>query len=94
MTTFEELLKNAVNVEFIDPGSRVYCDDCGKDCTNSNKSGGLLFQSKAICQDCSPKWEARAKQYGEEHFIRARCPEGMSFYSWVILLRDRPRIED
>ena len=96
MATYEQLMevlsdggKNPVKVEVLDPGKKVYCDDCGEDYTGSDKTGGILFQSKAICPDCSDKWIARAKQYGEEQFIRARCPHGMSFYDWVIKLRCR-----
>jgi hypothetical protein len=67
----------------IDPGNRVVCDDCNEDYTDSQETGGILFQSKAICPKCAPKWESTAKGYGEERFIKARCPEGKAFADWV-----------
>lgn len=70
-------------------GNTVVCDwSCGADFTNSDRSGGLLFGSKACCPDCAPKCEADAKRYGEERFIAGRCPPGMSFRDWVLRLRD------
>lgn len=70
-------------IEIIDVGDSVFCDDCSEDFTESDQSGGLLFQSKAICPDCAPMWEDLAKKYGEERFIRALCPESKSFANWV-----------
>lgn len=64
-------------------GGNVWCDWCDADWTARTESGGLLFQSKATCPDCVPRIEASARGYGEERFIRARCPEGMSFADWV-----------
>lgn len=74
---------NNFEAHTIDVGDKVYCDDCSGDFTNSHSRGGLLFQSKAICPACAPKWDANAKKYGEESFIRARCPEGKAFAQWV-----------
>jgi len=67
----------------IDPGDFVICDGCNEDWSESKESGGILFDSRAICPTCAPKWEKDAKEYGEEDHIRARCPEGMSFADWV-----------
>ena len=67
----------------INPQRKVLCDDCGKDYSNSYLIGGLLFQSKAICPDCAPKWEADAKKYEEEYLIKARCPSNKAFSDWV-----------
>lgn len=67
----------------IEPGNSVVCDACNDDYTHSDAVGGLLFQSKAICPNCSPKWEAGAKEYGETHLIKARCPADKSFADWV-----------
>lgn len=72
-----------VEVTEIDPGKTVLCDDCSGDFTESSSHGGLLFGSKAICPACAPKWEANAKRYNEEQYIRARCPVGKSFAGWV-----------
>jgi hypothetical protein len=64
-------------------GATVLCDDCDMDYTASPLAGGILFQSKALGPCCAPKWEDSARKYGEERFIRARCPEGVSFADWV-----------
>jgi hypothetical protein len=72
-----------IEVIHLDVGNRVICDDCDVEYSDAPDVGGLLFQSKAICPACAPKWEASAKRYGEEQYIRARCPEGKSFAAWV-----------
>lgn len=72
-----------VEVITIDIGNTVLCDDCNKDFTDSKETGGILFQSKAICPKCTPKWVGSAKKYNEERFIRAACPIGMPFADWV-----------
>lgn len=73
-------------------GATVFCDYCCEDFTNRNDTGGILFQSKAICPICAPAALKRIKGYGEERFIRGRCPEGMSFRDWVLSLSDGPRV--
>lgn len=73
--------------QVIDVGDSVCCDYCGDEYIGKPDQGGLLFQSKAVCPQCAPKLEADAKLYGEESFIRARCPAGMSFHAWVMSLR-------
>lgn len=67
----------------IKPGNVVLCDDCSKDFTDSDESGGLLFQSKAIGPCCARRWKDGAALYHETRFIRARCPDGKSFADWV-----------
>ena len=37
-----------IEVISVDMGRRVLCDSCAKDFTDSEESGGLQFQSKAI----------------------------------------------
>lgn len=72
------------NVIRLEPGRRVICDwMCGEEYTDSTARGGLMFESKAVCPKCAPECEASAKKYEEEHAIRARCPEGISFADWV-----------
>jgi hypothetical protein len=72
---------------FVPLGDTVLCDDCDTDYTASQATGGILFQSKALGPCCAPEWEESARKYGEEHFIRGRCPEGVSFAGWVRSLR-------
>lgn len=69
--------------EVVDLGDRVICDFCGGEYTERADAGGLLFGSKAACPGCAPRLERDAKKYGEEHYIRGRCPEGKSFAAWV-----------
>jgi hypothetical protein len=74
-------------VEVIDIGDSVCCDDCNKEFKGSLAIGGLLFQSKAICPECEPKWRKEIAKYGEEHLIRGYCPQFMTFHAWVLQLR-------
>ena len=74
---------DGVTVETIHPGPLVFCDDCGDDWTERTESGGILFQSKALCPECAPKWERNAAKYGEQRFIRGRCPQGKAYADWV-----------
>lgn len=77
--------------EVVDLGDRVICDFCGGEYTERPDAGGLLFGSKAArqahaliaCPRCAPHLDRDAKKYGEEQYIRARCPEGKSFAAWV-----------
>lgn len=74
----------------IEPGRIVICDGCSKDYTDSPESGGIYgLMTKAFCPECAPKVEADAKKYGEDQYIFARCPKGMSFADWVRNLRAR-----
>ena len=75
-------------IEIIDIGNQVICDWCGTDCTQSDEIGGLLFGSKACCPACVRKVEQAADHYGEQRFIKDRCPPGMMFREWVLKLRD------
>ncbi len=65
------------------PGQLVFCDFCGEDWTERTESGGLLFQSKAVCPDCTPRSLKSIAEFHEEHLIKDRCPEGKSFADWV-----------
>ena len=64
-------------------GSIVVCDICDKDCTDLPDSGGFIFTSSAYCPACASKGMASIRKYGEEGYIRARCPEGVSFADFV-----------
>jgi hypothetical protein len=68
-------------------GESVLCDFCDTDLTASNDSGGYLFGSYAVGPCCAEKRLESIRGYGEEHLIRARCPEGVSFADWVRGLR-------
>lgn len=61
----------------------VVCDWCDDDYTNRADQGGFIFQSKATCPKCAPQFEADATKFGEQRYIRARCPDGMSFADFV-----------
>lgn len=68
----------------IEPGRSVVCDGCSKDFTDSPESGGVYgLMTKAFGPCCAASILAKAKQYGEEQYIRARCPPGKSFADWV-----------
>ena len=71
----------------IDVGRKVVCDWCNDDHTDTEATGGFLFGSYATCPKCAPRMQASAVEFGEEHMIRARCPEGMRFGDWVRELR-------
>jgi len=67
----------------IDCGDSVLCDLCNKDYTNSNISGGFLFGSNAVCPDCVTKMIKTIKEYKEEKYIKAWCPDNKSFADWI-----------
>ena len=75
--------------EAIPVGDIVACDDCGVDFTNRPDSGGFIFQSKAICPACARRWRRLIALYGEQHCIRAVCPEGQTFAAFVRAWRGR-----
>lgn len=75
-------------LEVHDVGAQVNCDLCNESFTiHDMRTGGILVQSKAVCPECAPKYEADLKKYGETHLIRGRCPTGMPFHVWVMGLR-------
>jgi len=71
----------------IEMGNVVICDYCNKDWTDEKESGGLLFQSNAVCPDCADRAMKNIKKYNEESFIRGICPENLSFADWVRSVR-------
>lgn len=74
-------------IQVIDIGDSVQCDLCSTEYRGSDEQGGILVQSKAVCPDCAPSFEEDLVHYDETHLIRARCPPGMTFHSWVMQLR-------
>jgi hypothetical protein len=84
-----EDLKRAWDAAYENPGEAipvgdiVVCDDCSVDYTNRPESGGFIFQSKAICPACAPRWRRLIALYGETHHVRAVCPDGQVFAAFV-----------
>ena len=76
-------MKKSIESETTFMGKVVLCDLCNKDYTNSKKSGGFLFSSKAVCPSCSDGFLKNVKKYKEEMHIKEYCPKGKSFADWV-----------
>lgn len=76
------------NQEILEIGDSVRCDTCSKEWRGTENTGGFLFQSKAVCPDCAPALEKSLINYGETRFIKGRCPADMSFWRWVLGLRE------
>lgn len=75
--------------EIIEIGDTVFCDVCDKDYTNNDSAtGGFIFGSKAYCPKCAEEKLPAIKGYGEEHYIKVYCPEGMSFKEFVLKIRN------
>lgn len=79
--------------EVFDIGLYVECDMCGKRYREEDGTildatpGGLLFGSKGVGPCCSDRIQQSAEQYGEQRYIRDRCPENTSFAEWCSNLR-------
>lgn len=72
----------------LDIGDSVICDNCGQDLTNDDIPGGFIFGSRAVCPYCSERMMNSIKKYNEENYIKAYCPEGLSYREWVLKLRN------
>lgn len=68
-------------------GRTVLCDIDDTDLTDDPRSGGYMFGSYGVGPCCVERHEAMVRGYNEEHFIKARCPEGVSFADWIRSLR-------
>lgn len=64
-------------------GNIVICDVCNGDFTDSELSGGFIFGSNAYCPRCAKRNLPMIKSYNEEHYIKAFCPEGVTFADFV-----------
>jgi hypothetical protein len=73
--------------QVIDIGDSVLCDWCSREYRGSDASGGFMYGTYATCPACAEHKEAAAAKYGEQRFIGARCPPGMTFHAWVMQLR-------
>lgn len=77
-----------MKTKIFDIGNKVYCDACNKDFTNDTESeGGFIFGSKAYCPKCAEEHLPSIKGYGEEKYIKAYCPESVSFREFVLECR-------
>lgn len=76
-----------MKVQEFDIGNTVVCDLCNADYTNSDDKGGFLFMSKGVCPKCAPRFEAEAKKYNEEGFIKARAKPEQTFRDFILELR-------
>lgn len=88
MNNFEREFFKDPKTETFDIGTQVFCDICNKDYSFLSDSGGFLFGSKAYCPECAKEALPSIKKYNEESYIKAICPENMSFWCWVVGLRD------
>ena len=82
-TACTALTETAVPIQTVE----VVCDLCNKDFTNLQDPGGLLLGSKGVGPCCAEKFEKDVRRFGEESYIRARCPEGKPFAEWILELR-------
>ncbi len=69
--------------EPVNIGTIVVCDACSEDYTNSLECGGFIFTSHAYCPKCAQEAIGEIKGYGEEKYIKARCPQFQSFADFV-----------
>lgn len=75
-------------IQEIDLGNKVFCDVCNGDFTNSDEQGGFVFGSKGYCPKCAKERLPAIKGYSEENYIKAFCPENMSFKDFILKYRN------
>lgn len=61
----------------------VVCDVCGDDYTDSPEKGGMIFSSSAYCRRCTTNAMPNIIRWSEQNYIRAMCPEGVTFADFV-----------
>lgn len=72
----------------VDMSNRVMCDGCDTlFLPDSTVRGGLLFESKAICPTCKPKWMKSIRAHNEQHLIRDEAGAQETFYDAVMRWR-------
>ena len=77
-------MKQLVNFyNIINDSDSVICDFCGEDWSDSEKAGGFIFESKAVCPNCDAGMRKLTEEYKENHLIRAECPLNESFAQFV-----------
>lgn len=67
--------------------TEVMCDYCNFNFTFESQSGGYIFGSNAVCPACAVEGMRKIKHYKEEHYIKAICPPGESFWNFVVNYR-------
>lgn len=77
----------------VDIGSIVVCDVCNADYTDKKDVGGFIFSGSAYCPKCAVTSLPKIKGYGEERFIKARCPDGVPFSDFVRSYRGKGTIQ-
>ena len=82
-------LFNDFDIHIIDMSDEVLCDLCNKSYKGLPDRGGIIFESKAICPDCTPDIMESIEEHNEQKFIRATCPDNVTFYSFVINYRNQ-----
>lgn len=70
-------------------GDIVICDICDKDFTDLNDVGGFMFTSNSYCPDCEERGMKLIKGYGEERYIKAFCPDDVSFADFIRAYRGK-----
>jgi hypothetical protein len=74
--------------DIIDLGDTVLCDYCNADYTESDDTGGLIVGSDAVCPRCEPDTREWLRRSGQARAITAVCPAGMSFWRFVLNIRN------
>lgn len=82
-----------MKIDIYDVGETVICDsgtskDCKRDYTALDDQGGFLFGSNGYCPPCAKEAYPRIVSYGEQEYIKAVCPEGMSFREFILKIRN------
>lgn len=77
-----------MTIDTIDIGDTVLCDLCNADFTDKSDTGGFVFESKAVCPNCTPDFLRSVRDNHELEYVRAICPEGMPFREFILRYRN------
>ncbi len=67
----------------------VMCDLCDKEYTNSQRRGGFIMATYAVCPDCAPEIERAAIKNNELNLIAHHPARGQSFADFCREIRDK-----
>jgi hypothetical protein len=67
----------------------VICDLCDKEYTNSQRRGGFVMATYAVCPDCAPEIERGAINNNELNLITNRPVRGQSFADFCREIREK-----